>query len=108
VKQVAGKVGLAQSDSTRNNDALKALIRDKPDSVLDAVTEWFEKVPLAERDSPIVSNMVRMFTPRQQYDEMKSALRMQLSTQERVGTAERMSDESKSLLMEIIAEYGLE
>jgi hypothetical protein len=43
---------------------------------LEAVTKWFESIPVAERDKPIIGAVSgEVHTPTELYDELKGALR---------------------------------
>lgn len=90
---------------------VEELVRDKPDYVAKALTKWFGTIPKEELDRPIIGsfctgNTVQTYTPRRLHGEIMETLRIELTFKQRRKSLAKMTDVSKGLLVEIIAQYG--
>ena len=104
---VSSKPPIHALDTTK----IENIVRNRPDYVAKAVIKWFESIPKDERDRPIIGDFCaggidQTFTPRQLYDEIMRALRIELSLRQRAKSVSEMTDTPKKLLTEIIAQYG--
>jgi hypothetical protein len=84
------------------------IIRKDTDYVMDAVNRWYDKIPDSERLRPLIGDLCaggldQTYTPKQIWSEIRSALRYDLTPDQRATNINKLSDASKDLLIEIIA-----